>query len=130
MINNQTQFDVKIQHLSFRKELRHENIVRLLNFNVFKKEELCSSFWKISLLYEYFGFSLQKLLDVMKKQNQSLNEGDIWYLIKSCLSALLYLYSKEVNHGDVRPSSLLISNQGQIKLSENFVYSNPLTGYQ
>jgi serine/threonine protein kinase len=63
-------------------------------------------------LYEYVDNDLKKEIEKRTKNGLSFSEGEIWYILDSSIEALLCLKKKNVNHGDIRPYNILISNEG------------------
>ncbi|EGR29301.1 protein kinase domain protein [Ichthyophthirius multifiliis] len=67
--------------------------------------------------------------------DQPLYEKDKFIISKKSqdphfVSALEYLDSQNVTHGDIRPFNIFIKRStGQVKLGEQFKYSEPLTAY-
>lgn len=59
----------------------------------------------------------------------SYKEGELWYLLDALISVVIYLKSKNVAHGDVRPYNVLITKEGHVKLGEIFLNSQPLSAY-
>ncbi|OAY70271.1 Mitogen-activated protein kinase kinase 10 [Ananas comosus] len=57
------------------------------------------------------------LLDVLRARGR-LSEELIAWVAKCVLRALLHLHAAGVVHGDVKPSNLLISRQGEVKIAD------------
>ena len=132
-----------MREISLLKELRHPNIVELL--------DILHSPKKLTLVFEYLDSDLKKFLDTNVATNTedtkqlkgsvsvsaktsattSSSKGantDYYYgeaegeVIKSFLYQLLkgvaYCHSKLVLHRDLKPQNLLISRQGQLKIAD------------
>ena len=130
-----------MREISLLKELRHPNIVELI--------DILHSPKKLTLVFEYLDSDLKKFLDTnvatntnsnknkeselfigakIEKEKEKEMEKDYYYgeaedeVIKSFLYQLLkgvaYCHSKLVLHRDLKPQNLLISRQGQLKIAD------------
>uniref|UniRef100_A0A6J0URG1 Cyclin-dependent kinase 3 n=1 Tax=Pogona vitticeps TaxID=103695 RepID=A0A6J0URG1_9SAUR len=97
-----------IREISLLKELKHPNIVRLL--------DVVHSQKKLYLVFEYLNQDLKKYMD------SSHTGGLPMSLIKSYLYQLLqgvsFCHSHRVIHRDLKPQNLLINEMGAIKLAD------------
>ncbi|XP_013915148.1 PREDICTED: cyclin-dependent kinase 3 [Thamnophis sirtalis] len=97
-----------IREISLLKELKHPNIVRLLDVVHNQK--------KLYLVFEYLNQDLKKYMDSSRTGELPLN------LIKSYLYQLLqgvsFCHSHRVIHRDLKPQNLLINEMGAIKLAD------------
>ena len=96
-----------IREISILKQLKHPNIVRLIDLIHGEK--------KLYLVFEFLDHDLKKFLD--------LNNGPLpRQLVKSYLyqicSAIKYCHSKRILHRDLKPQNLLIDKNGVIKLAD------------
>ncbi|KAK7863498.1 hypothetical protein R5R35_009056 [Gryllus longicercus] len=96
-----------IREISLLKELKHPNVVRLL--------DVVHSDKKLHLVFEFLMQDLKKFLDTTKYELSDL-------LIKSYLHQLLsgvaYCHAHLVLHRDLKPQNLLIDEKGYIKLAD------------
>jgi serine/threonine protein kinase len=86
-------------------QLNHENIVK-----VYDVEELYRTFFIIMELVE--GESLETKLQYGRKMSLS-EKLDI--LMQTC-AGLIHAHSKQVIHKDIKPSNILVRNDGKVKL--------------
>lgn len=128
-LNDESILDKRVEELTFRQQLEHPNVVKLLSFNSQKKDEFCSSFYKLGLFYEYFNNNLRNEISERQKVRAAYREGELWYLLDCLLNVVYYLKNKNVNHGDIRPYNIIITPEGQVKLGEIFLHSQPLSSY-
>ncbi len=56
---------------------------------------------------------------MQQSKNNYYEEGELWYILASVLQALNFLNSKLMWHGDIRPGTILLNNNGEIKLMPN-----------
>ncbi|XP_019398160.1 PREDICTED: cyclin-dependent kinase 3 isoform X3 [Crocodylus porosus] len=97
-----------IREISLLKELKHPNIVRLL--------DVVHSQKKLYLVFEYLNQDLKKYMDSSWTGELPLS------LVKSYLFQLLqgvnFCHSHRVIHRDLKPQNLLINEVGAIKLAD------------
>ncbi|NXN25889.1 CDK3 kinase, partial [Nycticryphes semicollaris] len=97
-----------IREISLLKELKHPNIVRLL--------DVVHSHKKLCLVFEYLNQDLKKYMDSPKTGELPLS------LVKNYLFQLLqgvsFCHSHRVIHRDLKPQNLLINEAGAIKLAD------------
>lgn len=127
--NTQQTYEAKIKECEFKKRLRHPNIVQLQDFAYNKNEQFCSSFWKVSMLYEYVNHDLRREITQRSKKGRIFSDFELWYLISSVVGALIFYKKNQFQHGDVRPYTILITPEGEVKLAENYQFNRHLNGY-
>ncbi|XP_071881901.1 cyclin-dependent kinase 3 isoform X2 [Anas platyrhynchos] len=97
-----------IREISLLKELKHPNIVRLL--------DVVHSQKKLYLVFEYLNQDLKKYIDSSQTGEFPLS------LVKNYLFQLLqgvsFCHSHRVIHRDLKPQNLLINEAGAIKLAD------------
>lgn len=98
--------------------LNHPNIVQILDF--FEEDG------QYSMVLEYVdGKNLKEILQILKEQNQKLPWQACLFITLEILKALSYAHLKDgpdgplhIIHRDVSPHNILISFQGEVKLSD------------
>ncbi|XP_004432837.2 PREDICTED: cyclin-dependent kinase 3 isoform X3 [Ceratotherium simum simum] len=97
-----------IREISLLKELKHPNIVRLL--------DVVHSEKKLYLVFEFLSQDLKKYMDSTPASELPM------HLVKSYLFQLLqgvnFCHSHRVIHRDLKPQNLLINELGAIKLAD------------
>ncbi|XP_029067507.1 cyclin-dependent kinase 3 isoform X2 [Monodon monoceros] len=97
-----------IREISLLKELKHPNIVRLL--------DVVHSEKKLYLVFEFLSQDLKKYMDSTPASKLPL------HVVKSYLFQLLqgvnFCHSHRVIHRDLKPQNLLINELGAIKLAD------------
>eukprot|EP01060_Flectonema_neradi_P022216 TRINITY_DN30496_c0_g1_i1.p1 TRINITY_DN30496_c0_g1~~TRINITY_DN30496_c0_g1_i1.p1 ORF type:complete len:297 (+),score=26.04 TRINITY_DN30496_c0_g1_i1:69-959(+) len=94
-----------IREISLLKELRHPNIVRLL--------DVVLTLHKLTLVFEYLDGDLKNYID----HHESLDDGTIRQLLCDLLHGLSYCHYRSVLHRDLKPQNLLIS-KGRLKIAD------------
>lgn len=106
-------FETIINEIQSMKLCSHDN---LLNFycNFINDNHL----WSVSQLLN-MG-SCMRILDISFKlySHEGLPEDVIAFILSEILKALNYLHSQSYSHGDIKANNILISNDGQVKLSD------------
>lgn len=88
-----------IREISLLKELRHENIVRLL--------DVVYSEHKLTIVFEYADQDLQKYLE---SRNHNLTAAQVQSFMRQLLAGIDHIHQRCVLHRDLKPQNLLISN--------------------
>lgn len=100
-----------------RLNLKHPNLVGLLDYSVSKQSELCSTFYILRLFYDYPKTDLKKEGTDRGKQGGHFSAQELLAFFQQQSEALDYLHAQGTFHGDVQP--LLIGfnrDSGQTKL--------------
>lgn len=58
-----------------------------------------------------------------------MSEPELWYLADSTISACAYLQERDINHGDLRPMNVLLSNEGLVKLGDHGIVNEEKNNY-
>ncbi|XP_051172798.1 cyclin-dependent kinase 1 [Leptopilina boulardi] len=98
-----------IREISLLKELKHPNIVSLLD--VLMEES------KLYLIFEYLTMDLKKYMDTLgsgKLMNPSVVKCYLYQITK----AILFCHQRRVLHRDLKPQNLLVDKSGVIKIAD------------
>jgi len=88
-----------IREVLLLKELKHENIVRLL--------DVCHSEKKLTLVFEFLDMDLKAYLDSL---SGNIPPPEIMSFQKQLLRSIEYCHQRSVLHRDLKPQNLLISS--------------------
>ncbi|KAM6297494.1 cyclin-dependent kinase 3 [Aegotheles albertisi] len=97
-----------IREISLLKELKHPNIVRLL--------DVVHTHKKLYMVFEYLNQDLKKHMDSL--QTGVLPLGMIKSYLYQLLQGVSFCHSHRVIHRDLKPQNLLINDAGAIKLAD------------
>jgi len=96
-----------IREISVLKELRHANIVQLL--------DVVHQDGKLYLVFEFLQQDLKKYMDAVgKKVGRMLIKSYLYQLIRG----IEFCHSHRVLHRDLKPQNLLIDKHGTLKLAD------------
>ena len=96
-----------IREISILKQLKHPNIVSLLDLIHGEK--------KLHLIFEYLDYDLKKFLD---HNGGPLHSQLVKSYLYQMLDGITYCHSKRILHRDLKPQNLLIDRNGHIKLAD------------
>lgn len=96
-----------IREISLLKELRHDNIVKLL--------DVCHSENRLTLVFEYLDMDLKKYLD---QESGNLDAATIQHFMRGLLLGVHFCHQRSVMHRDLKPQNLLISREKELKLGD------------
>ncbi|CAK77622.1 unnamed protein product (macronuclear) [Paramecium tetraurelia] len=95
-----------------------DHLVKLVEVDTQEETNLCSTFYKVTALFEYYDITLRQIC-----KQASIN---CLFVLKGLTETLSKLYGHNIVHGNLTPDHVLIERiQGQIKLNN----CTQLTGY-
>ncbi|GAB5363757.1 hypothetical protein AAMO2058_000910600 [Amorphochlora amoebiformis] len=101
-----------IREIKFLKNLKHDNVVELLDVVSSPGPER-----SVYMVFEYCDHDLTGLLDT--DPPIAFTKEQIKYYMKCLFEALYYLHKKvKILHRDVKGANILISNNGDVKLAD------------
>ena len=96
-----------IREISLLKELRHDNIVRLL--------DVVYSEHKLTIVFEYLDQDLQKYLEL---RNHNLTPAQVQSFMRQLLAGMDHIHQRCVLHRDLKPQNLLIAGDRILKIAD------------
>ena len=96
-----------LREIKFLKELRHPNVVELMDVFPHKKNLL--------LVYPYMDTDLEH---VIKDPGLQLRQGDVKGYLQQMLEGLKACHQHWILHRDVKPNNMLIGRDGVLKLAD------------
>ena len=112
-----------LREITILRELKHPNIVRLLDVVLNNS--------KLYLLFEFIEIDLRKFLINLKEK--SLNENLVKNFLYKILDAVAYCHSKKIIHRDLKPQNILTAKNGDIVKVADFglarAFSIPIRPY-
>ncbi|KAJ8678337.1 hypothetical protein QAD02_014124 [Eretmocerus hayati] len=98
-----------IREISLLKELKHPNIVSLMD--VLMEES------KLYLIFEYLTMDLKKYMDSLGS-GKLLDSSIVKSYLYQITRAILFCHQRRVLHRDLKPQNLLIGKKGIIKVAD------------
>ena len=98
-----------LKQLSILSFLNHPKVIKLIDILIPEDKK---DFQDIYLIEEFMPTNLEKLI----LYNDYNYEKDIPWIIYQILKGLNYLHSSRIMHRDIRPSNILLNEEGDIKI--------------
>ena len=123
-----------IQVAKIKKNLNLQTILKLKDFGYREFKEACSNIFKVYFIYEFISRRLSDELQQRKILKNYFTELELLHLIDCILSGLIYFKNNNINHEDIQPKSIFLSDEGIYKIndiqfmSENNSYNKLLMG--
>lgn len=83
-------------------------MVKVLEVYAQEEGNLCSSFYKISAVYEYYSKTLEDYL----KRGMQFETRSVEVFLGSMVGILKVLYEQNIPHGDLRPENIFVTDNG------------------
>jgi serine/threonine protein kinase len=113
----------------------HKNLAKMLQYGVKEDNQMCSTFYKHFMAFEYFPKNLeQEIEDKNGNKNHEFyakyySEPEVWYIIDALVSLTMSFRERGYHHGDIQPKNIFIDPHGFIKLCDNSLINYGRTGY-
>ena len=105
------------------------NIARLVEKQVENDQMLCFEKYKISLLFEYPGISLETLINKNKKNHTKIDEKIIWSIIRDLMEYLEDIRTHGVVNGDLQPQYIIINRNYRAYILSPLMYLDYQNAY-
>lgn len=99
-----------IREISLLKELKDDNIVRLL--------DIVHADQKLYLVFEFLDVDLKRYIDEGNKRGAPISLDLVKKFTHQLTSGLLYCHSHRILHRDLKPQNLLIDKRDNLKLAD------------
>lgn len=109
--NNQNEFILDLKVLANRKAVKHENLVRLLDYSARRRTDFCSTSFTSSAFYEYFSTNLREQIDLRIEDKHYFSERELVGFLYDTLDVLSFLQGRNFTHGDIRPELLFFEEE-------------------
>lgn len=118
VFNNEKEFEFEIKKTKNRPTINHKNMLRFHDYSTISKIDKASKHLKIRLFYDYWENSLESEVLMRRTHGNDFSIEEITYLFYDMITVCAFLESKEVNHGGICPSVILINNQHRFLLGD------------
>ncbi|RDB21937.1 Cyclin-dependent kinase 1 [Hypsizygus marmoreus] len=99
-----------IREISLLKELRDDNIVKLL--------DIVHADQKLYLVFEFLDVDLKRYMETGNQKRTPITLDIVKKFTHQLNSGLLYCHSHRILHRDLKPQNLLIDNRDNLKLAD------------
>jgi len=99
-----------IREISLLKELKDENIVKLL--------DIVHADQKLYLVFEFLDVDLKRYMEMRNQKNRPITPELVKKFTYQLNAGLLYCHSHRVLHRDLKPQNLLINEHDNLKLAD------------
>lgn len=108
-----------LQGLKNRVNQRHTNLLQVYGFIIETEELESKEITKISFYFEHFATDASVEFRARKKSQNYFQEEELLGSLLYTLHVLHFLQEKDINHGNMMPSSILMGSDGEIKLADH-----------
>ena len=100
---------------------KHDNLINLLDYSVEVQSNWCSTFYLVKTFYEFCDKSLKK--EIVSRKGQAGSQGsfsmsELTHLLYQIISAGSFLQEKNIHHGDISPTTVMVASFSKYKLSQ------------
>lgn len=123
---NENDYYTYLYSLNNRKEgvIKCDNFISVIQVYIKTKNLLCGSSFRVYSKYEYIDKTLRTYIDELKTLNfdKKLTKTQLFYVVYTVIETLMHLEKFNIFHGNINPDTILITNDGLIKLTDpNFL---------
>lgn len=97
-----------IREVSLLKELKHENVIRLL--------DIIHNDTMLYLVFDFLDIDLRKYMDTAGKEG--MTKVHVQSFMHQLISGLNYCHSHRILHRDLKPQNLLIDRTGKLTIAD------------
>ncbi|CAD8167607.1 unnamed protein product [Paramecium octaurelia] len=116
-IPDEPSFQAWKNKLQLRQSLKHPNIIELKESIQAEQEQVCSTFYKINLVFEYLPQTLQDAIAQRKQAGAYYGEQEVLQMLNGSIEGLAKMQELKIAHQNLRVQTLSYQN-GTIKVSD------------
>lgn len=124
-LDESTSYDEMVE---VRKDISHENLAKCYVHDVSQENQFFTEFYKHSTAHEYHDHNLYKEIAARKKTEPEteFSENEVWYYANAMVDLDDHLKENSLGtpHGDLQPKTLMLSEEGNVKVMDNAIVTN------
>lgn len=125
-LDESTSYDEMVE---VRKDITHENLAKCYVHDVSQENQFFTEFYKHSTAHEYHDHNLYKEIAARKNTgegNGELSENEVWYYANAMVDLDEHLKENSLGtaHGDLQPKTLMLNDEGNVKIMDNAIVTN------
>lgn len=113
VLQDDEEYNDVIKEVAFLKKLSEDHNPNIVNYINSYYSKTLKELW---IIMEFC--SKGSITDLMRDANRVLDEGECAFVIKHLLEALVYLKQKKILHRDIKGGNILITEEGDVKISD------------
>lgn len=122
-LDESTSYDEMVE---VRKDISHDNLAKCYVHDVSQENQFFTEFYKHSTAHEYHDHNLYKEIAARKKDETEFSENEVWYYANAMVDLDEHLKENSLGtpHGDLQPKTLMLSEEGDVKIMDNAIVTN------
>ncbi|KAL4449724.1 hypothetical protein ABPG74_008097 [Tetrahymena malaccensis] len=109
------------QYFEQRMQIQHTNLLKFYGYSFNKQNSICSTNYSFNAYFEYHPISLLQENNNRQQNEEIYQLNELWYMAKSLISLCDYLQQNDEVHPNIHPSSIFLTEAGQLKLVDSSV---------
>ncbi|KAL4501721.1 hypothetical protein ABPG72_018772 [Tetrahymena utriculariae] len=109
------------QYFEQRMQIQHTNLLKFYGYSFSRQNSICSTNYSFNAYFEYHPISLLQENNNRQQNEEIYQLNELWYMAKSLISLCDYLQQNEEVHPNIHPSSIFLTEAGQLKLVDSSV---------
>jgi serine/threonine protein kinase len=124
-LDESTSYDEMVE---VRKDITHENLAKTYVHDVSQENQFFTEFYKHSTAHEYHDHNLYKEIAARKnsEDERGFSENEVWYYANAMVDMDEHLKEESLGtpHGDLQPKTLMLNEDGNVKIIDNAIVTN------
>ena len=124
-LDESTSYDEMVE---VRKDITHENLAKCYVHDVSQENQFFTEFYKHSTAHEYHDHNLYKEIAARRNSEpeREFTENEVWYYANSMVDLDEHLKENSLGtpHGDLQPKTLMMTDEGNVKIMDNAIVTN------
>ena len=124
-LDESTSYDEMVE---LRKDITHENLAKCYVHDVSQENQFFTKFYKHSTAHEYHDHNLYKEIAARKNspEEREFSENEVWYYANAMIDTDVHLKENSLDtpHGDLQPKTLMLNDEGDVKIIDNAIVTN------